>query len=329
MRRLFFVLVLAVMVACMGAIPSGAQAQSVFASIGGGPTGGTYNYFANGISLYVPKIYPEIRMSAEGSGGSAENIRRVQSGDFDFGLSYAVDIALGAKGQLPQDTNKYDKVRCMAYLYGAPAQLVVMADSPFKSAKDLKGKRVAVGNAGSGAALSAERFFRHIGVWDNFQPQFLGYSAAASAFKDGKIDAFWVLVGFPNASVIEAATMTKIRLLDVGKDAEETGFYNEFPYAPINIPGGTYPGQTEDVLCFQDSTLLTTRSDVNEDVVYKVMKAMWSKEGLEHMVQAHKAAKEMSIKNNFMGSSRPLHKGAAKFWEEMGVSIPDNLKPID
>jgi uncharacterized protein len=186
-----------------------------------------------------------------------------------------------------------------------------------------------VGNAGSGAALSAERFFRHIGVWDKFQPQFLGYSAAASAFKDGKIDAFWVLVGYPNASVIEAATMSKIRLLDVGKDAEKTGFYKEYPYAATAIPAGTYPGQTADVLTFEDGTILTVRSDVDADVVYKVAKATWSKEGLENMVQAHKAAVEMSLKNNFKGSSRPLHKGAAKFWEEMGISIPDDLKPID
>ena len=268
-------------------------------------------------------------MSAESSGGSAENVRRVHTGDFDFGLSYSVDIALGATAQLPGDTRIYDKVRAMAYLYGAPAQLVVLADSPFQSAQDLIGKRVAVGNAGSGAALSAERFFRHIGVWDKFSPQFLGYSAAASAFKDRKIDAFWVLVGYPNASIIEAATGDRIRLINVAKDAEETGFYKEFPYASRTIPAGTYPGQTEDVLTFEDSTLLVTRSDVDEEIVYKVMKAMWSKDGLEHMVQAHRAAREMNMENNFKGSSRPLHKGAAKFWTEMGFTIPDELKPID
>lgn len=228
----------------LGATPAAAQTKPAFASIGGGPTGGTFNYFANGISLHVPKVYPEIKMSSEGSGGSAENVRRVHSGDFDFGISYASDIDEASKGKLPQDTRVYDKVRCLGYLYGAPGQLVVMADSPFKSAKDLAGKRVAVGNAGSGAALSAERFFRHIGVWDKFQPQFLGYSAAASAFKDGKIDAFWVLVGYPNASVIEAATGDKIRLINVGKDAEETGFYKAFPYAPTacrNTASGRTP----------------------------------------------------------------------------------------
>ena len=329
MRKLLFLSLTLALVVLLGLSASPASAKSVFVSIGGGPTGGTFNYFANGISLYVPKVYPDIKMSAEGSGGSVENVRRVNNGDFDFGISYAVDIGLGAIGKLPQDTNKYDKVRCMGYLYGAPAQLVVRADSDFKSAKDLVGKKVAVGNAGSGAATSAERFFKHLGVWDKMEPQFLGYSAAASAFKDGKIDAFWVLVGYPNASIIEAATQTSIRLLDVGKDAAESKFYDEYAYAPVTIPANTYTGQTEPCESFQDSTLLTTRSDVDQEVVYDIMKAVWSKEGLEQMVQAHKAAKSMSIENNFKNASRPLAKGAAKFWEEQGITIPDNLKPID
>ena len=327
-RGLIFVLAaLMILALAVGAGP--AMAKSVFVSIGGGPTGGTFNYFANGISLYVPKIYSDIKMSAEGSGGSVENVRRVNNGDFDFGISYAVDLGLGAIGKLPKDENNYDKVRCLGYLYGAPAQLVVRKDSSFMSAKDLEGKKVAVGNAGSGAATSAERFFRHLGVWEKFEPQFLGYSAAASAFKDGKIDAFWVLVGYPNASVIEAATQTPIRLIDVGKDAEASGFYDAYAYAPTAIPAKTYPGQDADCQSFQDSTFLTSRADVDEDVVYKVMKSVWSKEGLEAMRQAHKAAKHMSLENNFKNASRPLHKGAAKFWTEAGIEIPDKLKPID
>ncbi len=264
MRQSVFTALIGVfLLCCLGMVPNQADARSEFVSIGGGPTGGTFNYFANGFSTYVPKQIDGLRMSSEGSGGSVENVRRVHSGDFDFGISYAVDIGLGATGGLPEDTNKYDKVRCIGYLYGAPAQLVVRADSEFQSAMDLKGKRVAVGNAGSGAATSAERFFRHIGVWEEFSPQFLGYSTAASAFQDGKIDAFWVLVGYPNASVIEAATQTDIRLIDVGKDAEETGFYDEYAYAPATIPAETYPGQDKDCITFQDSTLLTTRADVS------------------------------------------------------------------
>jgi hypothetical protein len=308
-----------------GLQPEPSQART-YVSIGGGPTGGTFNYFANGFATYVPKVVEDLRVSAEGSGGSVENVRRVSAGDFDFGISYAVDMGLGAIGELPQDDRIYDNVLSIGYLYGAPAQLVVRKNSPFASAKDLEGKRVAVGNAGSGAATSAERFFRHLGIWENFQPQFLGYSAAASAFQDRKIDAFWVLVGYPNASVIEAATQVDVRLINVGKDAQESGFYEAYDYAPRTIPAGTYPGMEEDCQSFQDSTFFTVRAEVDKDLVYKMTKTIWSKKGLEHMRQAHGAAKEMSIENNFQNASRPLHPGAAKFWKEQGIEIPDNLK---
>ena len=136
-------------------------------------------------------------------------------------------------------------------------------------------------------------------------------------------------MGYPNASVIEAATQTAIRLIDVGKDAEASGFYDAYAYAPTVIPAKTYPGQDQECHSFQDSTLLTTRSDVDNEIVYKVMKAIWSPKGLESMRQAHKAAKQMSMENAFKNASRPLAKGAAKFWEEAGKTIPDKLKPID
>jgi hypothetical protein len=302
-------------------------AAKTFVAIGGGPTGGTFQYFANGISLHVSKVYDDIQISSEGSGGSVENVRRVHNGDFDFGISYAVDLGLGAVGKLPQDDRVYDQVRSLGYLYGAPAQLVVKEKSDFQNARDLKGKKVAVGNAGSGAATSAERFFRHLDIWDNFSPQFLGYSAAASAFTDGKIDAFWVLVGYPNASIIEAATRADIRLLDVGIDADESNFYDAYAYAPTTIPAQTYSGQDTDCVTFQDSTFLTARANVDTDLVYKLMKAIWSEQGLKAMRQSHKAARSMSLENNFQNAAIPLHPGAVKFWEEQGISVPDELRP--
>jgi hypothetical protein len=281
------------------------------------------------MAVYVPKVYPEITASAVGSGGSVENVKRVATGQSTFGMCYAVDSDLGFKGKLPKDDTKYDKLRSMGYLYGAPAQLVVRKDSGYTSAFDLEGKRVAVGNAGSGAAASAERFFRHIGVWDKFEPQFLGYSAAASAFKDGKIDAFWVLVGYPNRSIIEASVQVDIALIDVGADAEKSGFYDAYAYSPTTIPAGTYGKGMPECKTFQDSTILSTNSEQPEDLVYKVMKALWSPEGMKAMVAAKKTFKAMTLENGFRGASVPLHKGAAKFWKEQGKTIPDPLKPVD
>ncbi|MFH2054102.1 MAG: TAXI family TRAP transporter solute-binding subunit [bacterium] len=307
-------------------IPAGASAQEFKGKVGGGPTGGTFNTFANAMAVYVPKNLENVKLSAIGSGGSVENLKRVSSGESDFGLCYAVDSALGWKGKLPKDETKYDGQRAMGFLYGAPAQLVVRADSPFKSAKDLIGKRVAVGNAGSGAAASAERFFRHLGVWDNFDPQFLGYSAAASAFKDGKIDAFWVLVGYPNRSIIEASVQVDIRLIEVGKDAQASGFYDEFAYIPMEIPAGTYGDGMPACATFQDATILCVNQNVPAEVVHGIMKALWSSAGMEAMVAAKKTFDTMNLENNFLGASVPLHPGAVKFWEDMGISVPDKLK---
>jgi len=325
MKRTLTVSLLALLVAAVAAAPVFAQDFSI--KIGGGPTGGTFNTFANGMAVYVPKVNPNIRASAVGSGGSVENVKRISRNESNFGLCYAVDSDLGYRGKLPKDSSSYKDIRAMGYLYGAPAQLIVRADSPFKSAMDLKGKRVAVGNAGSGAAASAERFFRHIGVWDNFKPTFMGYSAAASAFKDGKIDAFWVLVGYPNRSVIEASVQVKIRLIDVGVDAEKTGFYEAYAYGPTTIPAGTYGKGMPECKTFQDSTILTANKGLSDELVYTIMKTLWSTEGMQAMVTAKKTFKAMTLENAFRGASVPLHPGAVKFWKEQGKEIPEKLMP--
>lgn len=326
MKKNLFLSLLCLAFVGMIMIPADASAEEFTAKVGGGPTGGTFNTFANAMAVYVPKNMDNVKLSAVGSGGSVENVKRVSNGESDFGLCYAVDSALGRNGKLPKDENKYDGVRAMGFLYGAPAQLVVRADSGIKTAMDLKGKKVAVGNAGSGAAASAERFFRHIGVWDEFSPQFLGYSAAASAFKDGKIDAFWVLVGFPNRSIIEASVQVEIRLIDVGQDAKATNFYDAYAYIPMEIPAGTYGEGMPACASFQDATFLCVNADVSADVVYGIMKTLWSEAGMEAMTAAKKTFKTMNMENAFDGASIPLHPGAVKFWEEQGKTVPANLK---
>jgi uncharacterized protein len=325
MKKHFIIGLLAVALIAFGMTPAPAADYSI--KIGGGPTGGTFNTFTNAMAVYVPKVNPNIQASSVGSGGSVENLKRIHNGESDFGLCYAVDSALGYAGKLPQDDAKYNNIRSMGYLYGAPAQLVVRADSGVKSAMDLKGKRVALGNAGSGAAASAERFFRHIDLWDNFNPDFLGYSQAASAFQDGKIDAFWVLVGYPNRSIIEAAVQVKVALVDVGVDAEKTGFYEAYAYSPMTIPAGTYGKEMPATKSFQDACILTTNKDQPEELVYTIMKTLWSKQGMEAMVMAKKSFNEMNMENGFSGASVPMHPGAVKFWKEQGKEIPAKLMP--
>ncbi|MEZ4615265.1 MAG: TAXI family TRAP transporter solute-binding subunit [Caldilineaceae bacterium] len=174
-----------------------ASGETVRQAFGGGPVGGAYQTFANAMSLLLADANPNLDIAAEGTGGSAANLRSVNSGDIDYGISYAGDLYLGRNGLLADDPVEYSDVRAVAALYGGVVHLVVRADSDIQTPQDLVGKRFAPGNAGSGAALSAERFFKHLGIWDDINVEYLGYSQAAAALGDGQLDGFWVLAAFP------------------------------------------------------------------------------------------------------------------------------------
>jgi TRAP transporter TAXI family solute receptor len=284
----------------------------------GGPSGGTFQYYASAISTLAKKN--KVNVLSSSSGGSIENIRLTNSGKTNFSVAYSGHVFQARNGMMKGDAKKYENVLAVAYFYGAPAQLIVREGSGITSAKQLVGKRVGVGNAGSGAAANAELFFSELGIWDKIDRNFLGYRQAAGAFGNKQLDAFWVFVGFPNASVIEAALQNKIALVDVYKDAEDAGVFKKYPYfKKITIPADTYKGVSKPTNTFQDSTLWVANSKVDADTVYNLLKAVFSKEGLAYMVSVHKSAKAMSVKNGLNGVVTPMHPGAEKFWKEKGV----------
>lgn len=304
--------------------PSAAKERLAFS---GGPEGGTFQYFSNGIAIRLSKTVPDLEVSNVASAGSLENLRRVNSGDADFGIVYSGDVYLGRNGRLTKDTNKYENVLAMAYLYGAPAHLVTLAKSDIKTVMDLKGKRVAVGGAGSGAAGAAQRYFTALGLWDDMKVEFLGYSKAAAAMGDGLIDAFWVFAGFPNASVIQAAASNKIRMIDVVEAGKKAGFFEQYPfYTTLVIPAGTYSGVDTDIMSFQDSALWVAGAHVKGPIVESALKEIFSKDGLAYMVKVKSTAKAMSIEGGLNGVVTPVHPGAAAFWSASGLSLTDNQK---
>jgi len=290
----------------------------------GGPEGGTFQYFSNGIAIRLSKDLSNVEVSNMASAGSLEDLRRVRSGEADFGIVYSGDTYLGRNGKLTNDDRKYENVYAMAFLYGAPAHLIVKADSGIDKVADLEGKRIAVGGAGSGAAGAAERYFKSLGLWDKMNVEFLGYSKAASALGDNLIDAFWVFAGFPNSSVIQAAASNKIKILSVVEAGKAAGFFDEYPfYTNLTIPAGTYSGVDYDVASFQDSALWVAGAHVSADVVYDALADIYSKEGLAYMVKVKSTAKSMSVKGGLDGVVTPVHPGAEKFWKEQGLTITE------
>ena len=315
-------LVSAVALVAAFALPTTVLAEKTRLGFGGGPEGGTFQYFSNGIASRLSKMLDNVEVSNMASAGSVENARRVNSGEIDFGISYSGDTYLARNGRLTNDTNKYPNIHAMAFLYGAPAHLIVLEKSGINSIADLKGKRIAVGGAGSGAAASAPRFFGAIGLWDNMNIEYIGYSKAAAAIGDGLIDAMWVFAGFPNSSVIQAAASNKIKILSTWEAGEKGGAFEQYPfYAPITIPAGTYSGVDYDVMSFQDSALWVANKDVAPEHVYNALANIYTKEGLSYMVKVKSTAKSMSVKGALTGIVTPVHAGAQKFWKEQGLTL--------
>ena len=218
---------------------------------------------------------------------------------------------------MKNDTKKYEDVLAVAYLYGAPAQLVVRADSGIKSVKDLVGKKVGVGNAGSGAFANCELFFNYMGIWDKIERNAMGYNDAAQAFGNNQLDAFWLFTAFPSGAVIMAAQTNDIALVNLAKDAEEAGFFKKYPYfSRLSVPANTYKGVDYESPSFQDSTLWVANAKVDAELVYKLLSIIYTPEGLKHMVEQKKTFKEMSIETGANGIVTPLHPGAEKFWKE-------------
>jgi TRAP transporter TAXI family solute receptor len=288
---------------------------------GGGPAGGTFQVVANAIQVYKPvKAIEGFSVKAQTSAGSVENLRKTDAGRQQMSVVYSGHVWLGRNGQMKNDPKKYENVLAVAWLYGAPAQLVIRADSGIKSVKDLVGKKVGVGNAGSGAFANCELFFSHMGVWDKIERNAMGYNDAASAFGNNQLDAFWLFTAFPSGAVIMAAQTNDIGLVNLDADAEASGFYKKYPYfGKLAVPAGTYKGVDYESPSFQDSTLWVANSKTPADVVYKLLSIIYTDEGLKHMVEQKKTFKHMSLKTGATNIVTPFHPGAEKFWKEKGM----------
>ncbi len=287
----------------------------------GGPAGGTFQVVANAMQVYKPmKASADFKVRAQSSAGSVENLRKVNSGKAQMGVVYSGHVFLGRNGKMKNDPKKYEDVMAVAWLYGAPGQLVVRKDSGIKSVKDLVGKKVGVGNAGSGAFANCELFFTHMGVWDKIERNAMGYNDAAQAFGNKQLDAFWLFTAFPSGAVIMAAQTNDIELVDLGKDAESSGFYDQYPYfSKIKVPADTYRGVDYASNSFQDSALWVANSKVTDDTVYKMLSMIYTDEGLAHMKEQKKTFKLMSLDTGAQGVVTPWHPGAVKFWKEKGM----------
>jgi len=292
----------------------------------GGPDGGTFQYFANGIASRLSQLDNQLLIRSIPTAGSVENLRRINRGENQFGIVYAGDLLLGWKGELTGDPHSYRTPRTLAYLYGAPAHLMVTQESNIHSIYELTGKRIAVGGVGSGAAAAAQRFLTAIGLWEKTRIKFIGYNQAADQLATGEVEAVWVLAGHPNAAVTMAAARQPIRLLDTWQAASEAGLIKRFPfYSRTIIPAGTYQGVDTDIQTFEDSAFWVANPQVSEIAVRGSLEGIFSNAGLNYMGKVKSTARQMSRARALRNMVVPLHRGAETYWASQGIALPSPL----
>ena len=321
------VIALGVAMVASAVFSASAMAEKTFVSIGtGGPTG-VYFIAGNEICQLMNRAAakaqetggPVIRCNAPASGGSIYNLNALKTGDLDFGVVQSDWQFHAFNGSDKFDGQKFEDLRAVFSLHAEPFQILVAKNSGITSWDDLKGKRVNIGNAGSGQRGTFETLLKAYGVEKDFfsLASELNSTEQSGALCNGNIDAFGYSVGFPNAGVAQAADGCGAMIISLeGEPVKQ--LVSERPYYSFaRIPRGTYSTVKEDVVTFGVMATLVTKADQPDDVVYALVKAVF--DGLEDMKQYHPVFKTLDPKVMIKhGLSAPLHPGALKYYKERG-----------
>jgi uncharacterized protein len=312
----------AVLALAFSAAPTFAADQK-FVTIGTGGVTGVYYPTGGAICRLVNKTRKEhgIRCSVESTGGSVYNLNTIAAGELDMGVAqsdWQYHAYNGTSKFAKKGPNK--KLRAVFSVHPEPFTVVARADSGIKDFMDMKGKRVNIGNPGSGQRGTMEVLMEAVG-WtkkDFKLASELKSSEQSKALCDNKVDAMVFTVGHPSGSIKEATTTCDTVLVSVtGPEVDKLVADNDY-YRTATIPGGMYRGTDADTQTFGVGATFVSSSDVPEDVIYNVVKAVF--ENFDQFQKLHPAFKNLKKEEMIKdGLSAPLHDGAVKYYKEAGL----------
>ena len=296
------------------ALTAPAQAADTQLILATGGTAGTYYPFGGALARIWNTKIPGMNVTAQTTGASAENVRLINKNEVELALvqSDTLDFAYNAKESFKE---KLTGMQAVAVLYPEIIQVVVAADSPIKSFADLKGMKVGVGAPGSGTEANFRQLLDVYGLSkEDIKANYLSFSESAEQFKDRHIDAFIVTAGIPNAAIMDISTQHEIRLLNIAPDMVEK-LATRYPFlSPAKVPANTYKGQTEEATTVSVNAVLIASSQLKENVVYQLTKALF--ENQAELAAAHAKGAALSPSTAVKGVSIPFHPGAVKYYKE-------------
>lgn len=305
------------------AVPGITLAQQQFVTIGTGGVTGVYYPTGGAICRLVNQGRSEhgIRCSAESTGGSIFNLNTIREGELDMGVVQS-DWQYHAYNGTSQfeDEGPHEGLRALFSVHPEPLTLVVHPDSGINDLEDILGKRVNVGNPGSGQRATVDLMLDRLG-WshDDFAlASELPSREQAQALCDDRIDAFFFTVGHPSGSIQEPIATCNARIVsiehpEVDELVEETPYYFH-----ATIPAGMYPGHDEDIHTWGVGATFVSSTNTPDNVAYEVVKAVF--ENFDTFKGLHPAFAPLEKKTMVTdGLSAPLHDGARRYYEEAGL----------
>lgn len=292
-----------------------------FITIGTGGVTGTYYPTGGAICRFVNKLKKEtgIRCSVESTGASVYNINTIRAGELDFGMAQSDTVYYALNGQKKFEGKAYPGLRSVMAIYPELMALVVNKKANIKSLKDVKGKRINVDVPGSGTRVTTKLLMEKEGMsFDDLGlTSELRITECPNLMKDNKIDGYFAVYGHPTAHIKDTANSIQADLIPIqGKGVDE--LIEKFPYYAKGVISGTYyKGITHDTPSIGVKAVLVTSDTENEKAVYTVVKAVM--DNFEDFKKLHPAYKTITKESMLEGLVAPLHKGAEKYFKEVGL----------
>lgn len=304
-----------------------------FITIGSGSTTGLYYPTAVGIAKIVNESGIPVRANARSTGASVYNCRAIGQGQLQMGIAQnnIAYYAYNGKGVQAFEGKPIGKLRGLAVLYPETIQILARKGQGIESVADLKGKRVYVGDIGSGTEQDVKHLLAVYGLsFDDLKAPVRGSAGnAVGLLRDGRIDAMFYTVGLGASAITEAAQTAPIDLVAIPQ-AKIDELHKKYAfYTAVTIPSGTYPGIDHDVSAVTLKATLVASADLPEDVVYQFMNTVFNKhvQSFYNDIQNPNLKKFFTVKSALHGMPIPLHPGAVKFFRQQGVTVPDDLMP--
>jgi len=294
---------------------SGCSGKTTLKMATGGTTG-TYYAFSGAVSQVLSSKIENLAFDIQSTGASKANIYLVSDKEADIGIVQNDVMYYAYNGIDLFDGEAIKGFSAMAGCYAEVVQIV--SKKSINSIEDLKGKRVSVGDVGSGCEFNARQILEVYGMtFDDIEVHNLSFNDSATALKDDKIDAFFCVAGAPTTAIVELATSNDIRLLEVD-DEHADKLIESYPfYTKYKVPGGSYKGVDSDAQTVAVVATYIVSDELDEDLVYKMTKALF--ENADEIAKAHPKGAYLDPEYSVSGISIPIHPGAQKYYKEICV----------